>query len=778
MSAENATLDQAPFIEKLLFAARPLIIVLFALATVFLAWQATQLKLSASFEKNIPTEQAYIINFLQNREDLRGLGNTIRIAVEASKGDIFTEYYLDALKQLTDETFYIPGVDRSGLKSLWTPNVRWSEVTEEGLAGGEVIPSDYDGSDESISTVRKNVLRSGQIGRLIANDFKSTIIHAPLLETNPNTGEQLDYQALSTALEEKLRDKYQSDSIKVHISGFAKVVGDLIDGASQVVLFFAVAVLITLLMLFWYCRCIGSTVLTMACSIIAVVWQLGILNLLGQGLDPYSMLIPFLVFAIAVSHGVQFINATAHARIGGAGNLLAARLAFRGLYIAGLTALISDGFGFATLLVIQIEVIHELAIAASVGIAAILLINLMLLPVCLSYAGVSDTAVDRLQEHEARGSVTWKVIANFTQKPWSTTIISLALLVGLLGVFVARDLQIGDLDKGAPELHPDSRYNVDNAYITSHYSASTDVLVVMVKTAKEQCISYSTLAAVDHFQWQMENVPGVQMTQSLVDRAKYVIGALNEGNLKWMTLSRNQYIINGSMAGQTPSSGLFNSDCSMLPVLLFLEDHKAKTLSRVIAAVELFNHDTDTGETQFLLAAGNAGIEAATNIVVMQAQTKMLIWVYAVVALLVLITFRSWRTVLCVITPLILTSILCQALMVTMNIGVKVATLPVIALGVGIGVDYGIYIYSKLESLLKKGVALQDAYYDTLKTTGKAVVFTGLTLAIGVATWAFSPIKFQADMGILLTFMFLSNMLGATLLIPALACYLLPKQNT
>jgi len=156
----------------------------------------------------------------------------------------------------------------------------------------------------------------------------------------------------------------------------------------------------------------------------------------------------------------------------------------------------------------------------------------------------------------------------------------------------------------------------------------------------------------------------------------------------------------------------------------------------------------------------------------------MLICVYGVVSLLCLLTFRSWRPVLCIMLPLVLTSILCQALMAQLGIGIKVGTLPVIALGVGIGVDYGIYIYSRLESYLQMGHSLREAYLETLLTTGKAVCFTGLTLAIGVGTWILSPIKFQADMGILLTFMFLWNMIGALWLLPALARFLIkPAQQ-
>ena len=251
--------------------------------------------------------------------------------------------------------------------------------------------------------------------------------------------------------------------------------------------------------------------------------------------------------------------------------------------------------------------------------------------------------------------------------------------------------------------------------------------------------------------------------------------AMNEGTPKWHTLSRNRYILNNSLA-HVPSN-LINTDCSMVPVLVFLNDHKAETLEAVVSDVEAFAEQYNSDAVRFLLAAGNSGIESATNIVISKAQYQMLALVYGVVSFLVFVTFRSWRPVVCIVVPLALTSVLGQALMAYLGIGVKVATLPVIALGVGIGVDYGIYIYSKMNTYLKRGLDVFESYTKTLATTGMAVGFTGITLAIGVGTWIFSPIKFQADMGLMLTFMFLWNMLGALTLLPALAHYLVKPQG-
>jgi predicted RND superfamily exporter protein len=354
--------------------------------------------------------------------------------------------------------------------------------------------------------------------------------------------------------------------------------------------------------------------------------------------------------------------------------------------------------------------------------------------------------------------------------------ISVVIALGALGggIWYGQNLKIGDLDQGAPELHPDSRYNLDNDFVIRNYSTSSDVLVVMVKTGPERCSSYQALAAMDELMWTMENTEGVQSAISMVTVSRQVIKGMNEGNLKWETLSRNQDVLNNSIAR---ADGLYNADCSVAPVLVFLNDHKAETLERTVEVVETFAKENNQEGLQFILAAGNAGIEAATNEVIAASETTMLVAVYAAVSIMCLLTFRSVAATLCVILPLVLTSVLGNALMAYMGIGVKVATLPVIALGVGIGVDYGIYIYSRLETYLRQGLSLQEAYYETLKSTGKAVLFTGVCLAIGVATWIFSAIKFQADMGLMLTFMFLWNMIGAIWLLPALARFLINPEK-
>ncbi|VVN79128.1 efflux RND transporter permease subunit [Pseudomonas fluorescens] len=782
-------------LERLVFNHRPLFMLLMTLVTVVLGYMAvTRLELRPSFEKMIPQSQPYIQNYLENRKSLRGLGNTVRVVVENTQGDIFDPEYLAVLKQVNDELFLTEGVDRAWMKSLWSPTVRWTEVTEEGFQGGPVMPDAYQGDAAGIEQLRQNINRAGIVGSLVASDYKSSMLIVPLLDKASATGQSLDYHTFSRLLEERLRDKieYGGDSAarkaaeegegkyKVRVIGFAKLMGDLIDGLIQVMMFFGLAVITSLVIIFLYTRCARSTLLVVGCSLIAVVWQLGIVAWLGYAIDPYSVLVPFLIFAIGVSHAAQKMNGIMQDIARGTHRLIAARYTFRRLFIAGVTALLADAVGFAVLMLIDIPVIQDLAITASIGVAVLIFTSLLLMPVALSYIGVGRKAAERAlkidtraAEHRGFGKL-WDMLDRFTTRKWATGTVLVAVLLGIGGFVVSLQLKIGDLDSGAPELRADSRYNRDNAYITSHYALSSDLFAVMIKTPAEGCLNYQTLVLADRLAWELQQHPGVQATVSLVNAVRQITAGTYEGNPKLNNIQRNQNVLNyAAQQASVNAPELFNTDCSLMPVIAFLKDHKAETLDAMVAIADQFARENSSDDRQFLLAAGSAGIEAATNIVVREANRTMLLYVYLAVTLFCLITFRSWRATLVALLPLVLTSILCEALMVAMGIGVKVATLPVIALGVGIGVDYALYLLSVQLQYQRQGMSLAEAYRNAVAFTGRVVGLVGITLAAGVVCWIWSPIKFQADMGILLTFMFLWNMLGALILIPALSYFLL-----
>ncbi|KPJ81017.1 MAG: RND transporter [Gammaproteobacteria bacterium SG8_30] len=769
-------------LEPHVFGHRKLILAAFALLTLAFGWIAVEgLRLDTNFTKQLPLKHEYIETYLDHRDAFGG-ANRLLIAVIAREGDMFTPEFFQALKIATDEVFFIKGVDRSRVQSLWTPNTRYTEVVEGGIQAGDVIPSDFTPDETGLARVRENILKAGIVGRLVANDFSGAMVSAQLLDADPETGEPIDYIEVSRELERNVRQKIQDGKVdilvdvpvSVHMIGFAKVVGDVAEGAMSVVTFAIVTVLLTLLFVWIYIQSFRIALVPVTCSLIAMVWMLGILVLLGYGVDPLGILVPFIIFAIGTSHGVQKISAVSDAAMSGADSNEAARRAFRLLFLPAIVALLSDLVGFVTILLIPVEVIREMAVTASIGIGVIILTDLVLLPVLVSYAPITERYRKRVARRQEQLGKVWERLALITGKGPATVVILIAAIIGVLGFIKGRETPIGDTQAGVPELREDSRYNIDSNLITSKFSIGTDILNVIVETVPNGCIDHRIIDAVDRFAWQMANVEGVRDVLSLAGVSKIVSAGWSEGSLKWRNLPRDERQLVQAQSYIETSSGLLNRDCSVMPVMLFLADHRAETIERVIAAVKGYRDSHQVADVKFRLATGNVGVMAAQNEEVKAKEFVILGWLFGAIIVFCLINFRSVIGTILVIVPLALGSLLVYAVMAMVGIGLKVNTLPMVALGAGIGVDYGIYLFSRMQEFLRRGFDVHDSYLGALRVTGAAIVFTGITLAVGVATWAFSPLKFQADVGLMLTFMFLVNMLGAMLLMPTLGAWLLP----
>ena len=753
-----------------MFRWRTPLVVVCALLTAAMGYYALRLRVDASFNQTLPLDHDYIRTFVKHQRDFGG-ANRVLVALMAQKGDIFTPQFFAQLKQVTDEVTFLPAVDRVQVQSLFTPNVRYLEVVEDGLAGGNVIPADFAPSPEGFAKVRENIVKSGRLGQLVANDFTGAIVSAQLLEIDPRTGAKIDYARVSATLE-AIRTRVERDTqgaTRVHIIGFAKIIGDVSDGARGVLMLFGVSILVTALLVWHYAGRWKLAAAPVVCSLVAVIWQLGGLTWLGYGIDTFSILVPFLVFAIGVSHGVQKICTFRNEVFKGLAGAEAAKSAFMQLIAPGIVALLTDTVGFITMLVIKIPVIQELAITASLGVSVIVITNFFLLPLLLSYLHLPPSYAAWVAERRARSDRHWERLVDFMKPKPSIAIMLGCFALGGWAFWKSHEVRIGDTQEGVPELHPDSRYNRDSHVITTKFSIGVDVLSVIVETVPNGCVDHEVVSLMDEFEGHIRAVPGVQSVISLPERAKLLNSGFSEGSLKWRILPRNPQALAQVVSPIETATGLLNSDGSAMPILIFLADHKAETLTAVTEATKAFAAAHPSPKAKFLLASGNAGVMAATNEVVAAAEKPILLWVFGAVIALCLITFRDVRAALCIVLPLAIVSYLAYALMVYLGIGLKTSTLPVVALGVGIGVDYGIYIFARLMTALDAGEYFEDAMFVALKEAGAAVVFTGLTLAIGVSTWVFSNLKFQADMGLLLTFMFLVNMVAAIVLLPAMA---------
>lgn len=760
-------------LENFFFRLRAPTLAILLLFTLAMGYLAFQLRMSAGFDKQLPVGHEYTQTFFKYREQLFG-SNRIMVVVRARKGDIWTRASLTKLHEVTQAVLFLPGIDRRSVQSLWTPNTRVYELTEEGfnaedVIGGNITPEALDA--EKMARIRDRVVRGGYMGNLVANDNTASMIVADLLEEDPGSHQKLDYLDLAQKLEADIRGKLETVDHEIEIIGFAKQIGDVAAGAKGVAGFFGLAALLTALAVYWYCRSMLLTLLPIACSMVSVVWQFGTLTLLSYGLDPLAILVPFLVFAIGVSHGVQQINAISKAVAEGADSMGAARESFSSLFIPGTLALVTAFVGFITLVMIPIPMIRELGITASIGVGYKIITNLIMLPVAASYFRFSRAYAVHLEDIQARRGLIIERLGFIADINHARLVLGLTTVLFGIAVWQSHGRHIGALQPGAPELRADSRYNRDVENIVSRFDLGMDVLTVVFETPNDSCNSFEVVNYIDQFTQHMTQVPGVLSVTSISQLAKFANAGLNEGNPKMTALPRDSKALQVAVGYLPEAGGLFNRACTMMAANIYLADHKATSIRPAIAAVKEFRQRFNPEKLgiKVLLASGNIGVLAATNEEIEARELPMMLYVYAAIMILVLLAYRDWRAMLACCVPLTVATFLGYWFMKTLDIGLTVATLPVMVLATGIGVDYAFYIYNRLLIHLSRGQAMKPALEGALREVGIATIFTAITLSVGVATWSFSDLKFQADMGILLTFMFMVNMVMAITVLPAFA---------
>ena len=767
------------FIEKfsaVIFNNRKMWLIVFAILTVGFAISASQLKVDAGFNKMVPLKHPYM-KVYKEYETVFGGANRVAVALVQKQGDIYNKEFMAKLKDMTNDILVLEGVDKPSVRSLFTPNTRFIEVVEEGFAGGNVIPATFQGTPEDLLIVRGNVQKSNEIGRTVATDFTGALVIAGLFESIPKDGgrvEKLNYFEFSEKLD-KLREKYEGPNHTVHIIGFAKAVGDISNGAQGVIMFFLLAFVITAVLMLWFVKDLKLTLVSLVVAMMPVLWLLGTLPIIGFGIDPLSILVPFLIFSIGVSHAVQMTKSWEREVIGGADSLIAAQHSFATIFVPGTLALVTNVLGFAVIMLIPIDIVRELGITASLGVAWMIITNKMLLPIMLSYLSLSKEALGKEATQEQRVDKIWRLASACVEKKRAAVIVGISAVVLGLGLWKAQDLKVGDYGSGVPELRADSRYNMDNDKIVSKFAVGVNTLGVVAQTKGVQgaCTNYDIMSTIEKFDWYMQNVEGTQSVMSLPGLARNINAGFNEGNLKWRQLPREQTMMAQSVTPIDTATGLLNPDCSAMQILVNTTDQQGDTLKRLVSEIKNMSAVSNSDKLEFKLATGNMGVTAATNEALNSARHEMHAAIFGALLLMCWATFRSLRATLCILIPLAIVSVLCEALMPMLGIGLKVSTLPVIALGVGVGVDYGIYLFDRLEVHLEEGMELSAAFFEALKERGAAMIFTAVTMTLGVGTWAMSALKFQADMGVLLAFMFFLNMLGAIFLLPALATFLL-----
>ena len=409
------------------------LLLLFVAITGVLGYQASFLRMDPGFDKSIPVNHDYM-KVYHEFSPVFGGANVVIISMMVKEGDIFTEEFMDALAAATQDTLFIRGVDRSSVTSIFSPQVNFVAVDEDGFVGYRVVKPDFANTPEDREEIYRNLLQSDEMGRLVTNDYKGALIRAELVEVDPTTGEALNYSDVAAALDE-IRAKYQNDNVSVHVIGFSKFIDLVIDAALGVVWFFVIALAITAIMLYFYSSSLQITFLAILVAVTAVVWQLGLVHTMGYGIDPLSILVPFLIMSIGVSHAIQMTNAWKLEMMNGATNKQAARESFNKLFIPGATALLTLAVGFAVISLIDIQILFELAITASIGTGVMILTNKFMLPGLLSFARMSPAKIEKLKEGVDGDRPFWRFLSTFADRKRGSYVLVVAVFALIFGVW-------------------------------------------------------------------------------------------------------------------------------------------------------------------------------------------------------------------------------------------------------------------------------------------------------------------------------------------------------
>lgn len=749
------------------------------LATVFFASRIPYLEMYSNFADLLPQEHPYI-RLHNDVKDTFGGANNVVMAITVDEGDIFNNDVLARIHRLTQGVDSLPGVNHNLVRSLTHRTVRKTWLTEMGNMNSEAYydPLKKDYTQQELDQMRLDVMANPTVyGLLVSPDLKSALIRATF-----NEG-QLDYVEIFRQLGalkndvEALRAAEAAPGVHIYATGQPVLMGWVYSYLGQImqIFFLTLAILLTLLVLYFRTRVYGI-LLPLIGVLISATWGLGIVSLLGYNLDPLTLVIPFLITARAMSHGIQLVERYYAEAFDAKDNHDAARRTFETLFRPGTLGIVSDAVGLLLISLGSSPINVKLGIYASIWASSVVVTVLMAVPLILSILPLSKVhgdAIDNVEEG-------WfgKMAQFVTSRGGSLAILIFALVVYVGGSVLSSWVQIGESEPGSPILYPDHDYNVSSKNINAEFPGSEEMYVVAHTDEPGGIKRPEVLRALQNFQIHMLQDPEMGGTKGMPDLVKQVNQILHNDDPRWSVIPDEASYVGGLMFAFMASSPIpgalkefIDTDEQTANLVFFYKDHKGETLRRAIhMAKQWIENPTNQVEgLELRLAGGPIGVTAAINEAAFQS--NMVIIPAAMVLIFLFVTLFYWSLHAGWLMFLVMTfcTVATYAYMGIVGIGIDVNTVPIIAVGIGVGIDYSIYMMDRIREMnAKLRGDLDGAIRVAIATTGKAIAFTATSLIGGVVMWAFvSDLRFQADAALLLVVMLILNAWAAANLVPA-----------
>jgi predicted RND superfamily exporter protein len=762
------------FIVRFTLKYRWASLVTLAVLTIFFGYHARSVRMYSEFTDLLPQAHPYVINYNHFRQ-IFGTANVMTLDLEVTRGDIFNPVTLNKLRYIHQQLDLMDGVDHDLINSITGTNTRKINATSGGLITSRpLLPDEIPTSAAELARLKDDVLHSQAYGVLVAENGKSALVTAGF-----NEG-KVDYGEMHRQLE-RIKRTVEDDHTVLYAAGEPVLKAWCWFYEGDLARIFALTGLFIVGTLILYFRRLYGVLLPMIGAAAQAIWGLGFVGLLGYNLDVLVLVIPLLVTARAASHGVQLLERYFEELERTGDKHQAVLNAMDELFLPGAIGILADAAGILVLAVATIPLVRKVAFFASFWGFSNIFTVLILLPLLLDVL-----PAPRVTRHYVP---PW-MAASLSWVGWSCTgrrgrwvVCGVAAIVVALGVRQAVKLPIGYTEPGSPLLWPTSNFNRSSSRINAAYGGYNDLVIYMQGDHDDAMKDPRLLGTLDDFSHYMLKQPEASGSRSTTSLVRRLVSLFHYNDPKWEVYPR-------SLEGVGQMLFMYQSSAPSPLVIFQYMDYNARngqfvvyyrniegsTLLEALARAKLFIATHPLPHVKFVLAGGSVGLTAALNDEIVYSDRTSTILIMAVVFGLVALSYGSFTAGGMVLLTLIAAGVVSFLYIGLKGSGININTLPVTAVGMGIGVDYILYVVDRIRREYLRLGDYDQAIRRAISTSGMAVTFTATTLVGGVIPWYWiSQLRFSAEMALLLGLLMITHWLAAITLVPAIFSIVRPK---
>jgi len=765
----------------------PVLIIILA-ATVFFVLQFQGVRIVTNLDDFVPQGHPYAKVQKMMENTFQG-GDMVQVTIVDKRGDVLNVETLQKLLRITRKIYLMEGIIPPRLVSLLDYKTKLVRGNPDGwntLRLVKAIPT----KKEELEVLRAN-LRSDELlyGRLISKDWKAILILAEFRD--------VDYVYLFKQFRE-IVEKERDTNTEIHLSGRPILLGWIDYYQRKLLNIFYVAIILMAILLYVAFRNLRGVILPLFAAMVSVMWGLGLLGILGFKLDPMAAVMPFLILAIGVSHSVQIMKRYYEeiSRNSDAKEVCTKVIAV--LAAPALTSIITDAAAFATIMTVKIKMLQTLAVIGTLSLFSITFNVLVLIPVCLSFLRPPKKIV---MEERGKKTVMNKILTRTailsTQRKGAWGLIGGFLILIIIGMIGTAMMQVGGRAPGAGAFYEDAPYSIDTRAIGEKFPGAITYYIVFEGGKYDAIKNPQLLRDIEALQLFLHHHPKVGGSLSLVDYLKrmhvvthdgderlYRLPELGEPKLGYCEDGKRirdivaAYMYLYSQGVPEEFNFVMTYDYRATNLEVFLKDMEADTIKEIIQTSKDFvDKNWKTKEVKVHIAGGLAGVVGAINEELKSGMISNMIQISLIVFLCCALMLKSWVGAIIIMISLFSRIIVTYGVMGFTNIPLSMYTEPIASMGIGIGVDYVIYVIARIkeELALTKDNNIQEATIKALNTTGRAVFYTVSAVVIGGVIFVLSPLKFQMELGTMMAVIIGLNGLGAIALMAPIIYLIKPK---